>query len=146
MKALIGFTSRGNPKQDMRCALLMSVEEREQRRLITGRNITYASFEYDMLPKPVPMIERAWPEAPQPVSASYWIEQHNMFTATVHNMYRTEVPVAPTHLGVRMLKAGTLRFGTEALKKAAQARVRELMAARALARRSEWHALARIAA
>jgi hypothetical protein len=45
-----------------------------------------------------------------------------------------------------MLKAGTLRFGTEALKKAAQARVRELMAARALARRSEWHALARIAA
>ncbi len=57
MKQVHGITSRGVLKNDIRCALLMSHAEREIResmRLSTGRNITYATFEYEPVSRPVP--------------------------------------------------------------------------------------------
>ena len=123
MKYVQGISSRGTVKNDMRCALLMSEAEREIResvRLSTGRNITYVKFNYT----PVPAIERPTP-VDTACNADYWNP-----AGYGH--------VKVTHLAPRCRR---VTYGTAALRAAVQAKVRELMATRASARRAEWVAL-----
>ena len=122
MKQVHGITSRGVLKNDIRCALLMSQADREARehlRLSMGRNITYAQFEYDMIPKTVPAIERPMPEDTS-CAPSYWN------------------PVGYGHVKVTRLapRCKRVTYGTAALRAAMQAKVRELMS-----RRGEWRAM-----
>lgn len=132
MKQVHGITSRGVLKNDIRCALVMSHADREIResmRLSTGRNITYATFEYEPVSRPVPAIERKYPGDIMPADTScepsYWN------------------PVGYGHVKVTHLapRCRRVTYGTAALRAAAQARARELMATRASARRAEWAAL-----
>ena len=127
MKQVHGITSRGVLKNDIRCALLMSQADREARehlRLSMGRNITYAQFEYDMIPKTVPAIERAYP-GDTSCAPSYWN------------------PVGYGHVKVTRLapRGKRVTYGTAALRAAMQAKVRALMA-----RRAEWHAVQEVRA
>jgi len=137
MKQVHGITSRGVVKNDIRCALLMSQADREARehlRLSMGRNITYATFEYEPVTRPVPAIERKYPGDTMPADTgcnyTYWNP----------SSYGPGV-VGRSHVHVRAKNGGRITFGTAALRAAAQAKVRELMATRASARRAEWAAL-----
>lgn len=130
MKQVHGITSRGVVKNDIRCALLMSQADREARehlRLSMGRNITYAQFEYDMIPKTVPAIERAYPGDIMPDDTSckpdYWPDFY----------FAMKAPVKVTRLAPRCKR---VTYGTAALRAAMQAKVRELMS-----RRGEWRAM-----
>lgn len=132
MKQVQGISSRGVLKNDIRCALVMSHADREARehlRLSTGRNITYAQFEYEPVTRPVPAIERAYPGDVMPADTScapsYWN------------------PVGYGNVQVTRLapRCKRVTYGTAALRAAAQARARELLATRASARRAEWAAL-----
>lgn len=123
MKYVQGITSRGFPKNDIRCALLMSEADREVReslRLSTGRNITYVKFNYT----PVPAIERPLPEDTS-CAPSYW-------NPVGYG------PVKVTHLAPRRKR---VTYGTAALRAAAQKRASELLWQRADRRLSEWLAL-----
>ena len=122
MKQVHGITSRGVLKNDIRCALLMSQADREARehlRLSMGRNITYATFQYEPLTRPVPAIERAYP-GDTSCAPSYWnpVDYGN---------------VQVTRLAPRCKR---VTYGTAALRAAMQAKVRELMS-----RRGEWRAM-----
>lgn len=136
MKHVQGITHSGTVKNDIRCALLMSEADREVResmRLSTGRNITYARFNYDTT-KQLAALERNIRELPMPVDTScapsYW-----------NPVGYGKVIVGRSHAHVQAKRAGRLTFGTAALRAAAQAKTRELMAQRADARRAEWQAL-----
>ncbi len=127
MKQVHGITSRGLLKNDIRCALLMSLADREARehlRLSTGRNIHYATFEYEPVSRPVPAIERPMP-ADTSCAPSYWN------------------PVGYGNVQVTRLapRCKRVTYGTAALRAAMQAKVRALMARRSDARRAEWAAL-----
>lgn len=122
MKQVHGITSRGVLKNDIRCALLMSRADREARehlRLSMGRNITYATFEYEPVSRPVPAIERPMP-ADTSCAPSYWN------------------PVGYGNVQVTRLapRCRRVTYGTAALRAAMQAKVRELMS-----RRGEWRAM-----
>ena len=128
MKQVHGITSRGMIKNDIRCALLMSHADREAREHLR-RDITYATFEYEPVTRPVPAIERAYPGDIMPADTScapsYWN------------------PVGYGHVKVTRLapRGKRVTYGTAALRAAMQAKVRELMARRSDARRAEWAAL-----
>jgi hypothetical protein len=136
------FRSNGNlkPAAPRLARLLAPVIETEQRAMLTTEDLSmaYVGFNYT----PVPMVERAWPgdlmpEAPAPVPVSYWLEQASIF-------HHVPPLVGRSHAHVAAKRTGRVTFGTEALKRAAQAKVRALMDARSATRRSEWHALAQV--
>ena len=107
-------------------ALLMSLAEREAREYlrINAGNISYAQFEYEPVTRPVPAIERAYPDDIMPADTScepsYWN------------------PVGYGHVKVTRLapRCKRVTYGTAALRAAMQAKVRELMS-----RRGEWRAM-----
>lgn len=134
MKHVQGISSRGVLKNDVRCALVMSHAAREAREYlrVSAGNLHYATFEYDMIPKTVPMVERRWPGDSMPedtrCAPGYWPDFYNQW----------KTPVKVTRLAPRGRR---VTYGTAALRAAAQARARELLATRCDARRAEWLAL-----
>lgn len=139
MKYVQGISSRGVLKNDVRCALVMSHAAREAREYlrVSAGNLHYATFEYDMIPKTVPMVERRWPGDAMPedtrCAPSYWPD--------FYNQWKTPVVVGRSHAHVAAIKGGRVTHGVSALRAAAQARARELLATRCDARRAEWLAL-----
>lgn len=138
MKYVQGITSRGMIKNDIRCALVMSPAARELREYLQGQDIRYATFEYDMLPKTVPAIERRWPGDAMPVDEAQF---KGPVPADYWNPYAYNVTVGRSHAHVCAKRGGRLTYGTAALRAAAQARASELLWQRADQRLSEWLAL-----